>query len=103
MTQTLTFHPKFGLRIPAKTLREAGFQPKKTFVIKINTPIINIIPQKYEEEDEKDWLDELLKDPIAQKNFELIVKEAEEDIKAGRVYSADEVFAEIKRERSRKI
>ena len=103
MTTTITSHPKYGIRIPARFLKEAGIPTNRKYVIKINTPIINIIPQKYEEEDEKDWLDELLKDPIAQKNFELIVKEAEEDIKAGRVYSADEVFAEIKRERSRKI
>ena len=103
MTTTITSHPKYGIRIPATFLKKAGIPTNRKYVIKINTPIINIIPQKYEEEDEKDWLDELLKDPIAQKNFELIVKEAEEDIKAGRVYSADEVFAEIKRERSRKI
>ena len=100
MTQTLTFHPKQGIRIPAKTLLDAGFQPKKTFVVKINTPIINIIPEMYDEAEEKDWLDELLEDPIAQKNFDKILKKAEEDIKIGRVYSAEKVFAAIKKERS---
>lgn len=76
MTTTLTFHPKFGIRIPAATLREAGFQPKKTFVIKINTPIINIIPQKYEEE-EKDWLDEALETEEAQAYFEERIRQVE--------------------------
>lgn len=59
-TKAIKFHPKQGIRIPAKTLYDAGFTPQKAFVIKINTPIINIVPECYEAEEEKDWLDKAL-------------------------------------------
>ena len=96
MTQTLTFHPKFGIRIPAKILREAGFQPKKTFVIKINTPIINIIPQQYEEiEEEKDWLDEALETKEGKAYFREIIQETQEEYKAGKMQPIENLFKEL--------
>ncbi len=95
MTQTLTFHPKFGLRIPSKTLREAGFQPKKTFVIKINTPIINIIPQQYDDDKEKDWLDEALETEEGKAYFNERIAEADIEYKEGKLHNIEDVFAEI--------
>ena len=94
ITQTITANPKDGIRIPASILKKAGMPVNKGYVIKIKTPIINIVPQKNEKE-EKDWLDELLEDPIAQKNFERIVREAEEDYQAGRCRPIEELFKEM--------
>lgn len=91
MTQTLTFHPKFGIRIPAKTLREAGFQPKKTFVLKINTPIINIIPKVYENLAEDDWMNE----PEVIEELERRARDAEDDIKSGNIRPIEELFREF--------
>ncbi|HCA67000.1 MAG: hypothetical protein UW39_C0005G0036 [Parcubacteria group bacterium GW2011_GWC2_44_17] len=99
MTTTLTFHPKLGLRIPAKTLREAGFQPKKTFVITMNTPIIHIIPQQHDDEKEKDWLDEVLKTPEGKAYFNARADEASREYKDGKLHNIEDVFAEIEAER----
>lgn len=98
MTKTVTFHPKQGIRIPAKTLRDAGFTPKNAFVIKINTPIINIIPQKYNDED---WLDEALETPEGKAYFRQRIAEAEREYKAGKLHNIEDVFAEIDAEREK--
>ncbi len=95
MDTTLTFHPKQGIRIPAKTLLEAGFQPKKTFVVKINTPIINIIPQKFEEAEEKDWLDEALETKEGKEYFNERIRQVEAEYKAGKGGPIEELFKEL--------
>ena len=102
MTKTVTFHPKQGIRIPAKFLREAGFKEKKVFILKVKTPGIHITPQKQRVEEEKDWLDEALETPEGKAYFREIIAEAQEDIKKGRLYPVEEVFTEIHKERERK-
>ena len=77
-------------------MREAGFQPKKTFVIKINTPIINIIPQQYEEiEEEKDWLDEALETEEGKEYFRELIQEAEKEYREGKTRPIEELFQEL--------
>ena len=95
MDTTLTFHPKQGIRIPAKTLLEAGFQPKKTFVVKINTPIINIIPEMYEEAEEKDWLDEALETKEGKAYFRSRIEIAEKEYREGKTRPIEELFDEL--------
>lgn len=95
-TKTIKFHPKQGIRIPAKILYDAGFSPQKAFVIKINTPIINIIPEKYEaEEEEKDWLDEALETPEGKAYFQERAEEAEREYKEGKTRPIEELFKEL--------
>lgn len=95
MTKTITFHPKLGLRIPAKILREAGFQPKRAFVIKINTHIINLIPECYEAGEEKDWLDEALETPEGKAYFQERVEEVEREYREGKTRPIEELFKEL--------
>ncbi|MBI4359746.1 MAG: hypothetical protein HY564_01460 [Candidatus Jacksonbacteria bacterium] len=93
MTQTLTFHPKLGLRIPAQTLREAGFTAKK-YVVKINAvnvPVINIIPSIYKNLEEDDWMNA----PEVIEELERRARDAEEDIKAGKIKPIEELFREL--------
>lgn len=102
-TKTIKFHPKQGIRIPAKTLYDAGFTPQNAFVIRINTPVINIIPEKYEvEEEEKDWLDEALETREGKAYFQERAEEAEREYKEGKLHKIEDVFDEIKAERRKK-
>ncbi|MEK9165306.1 MAG: hypothetical protein AAB525_00390 [Patescibacteria group bacterium] len=104
MTKAVRFHPKQGLRIPASFLRGAGFKEQEEYVIRVSTPIINIIPIKYDagqEAEEKDWFDEAIETPKGKAYFKKVIDKAERDIKAGRLYSADAVFSEIKQERKK--
>ena len=94
------FHPKQGLRIPAPFLRQAGFKEKEEYVIKISTPIINIIPIEYridqtDQEEEKDWFDELLENPIARKNFDRILEETEQEYKEGKLQPIENLFKKL--------
>lgn len=67
----------------------------RKYVIKINTPIINIIPQKYEEEEENDWLDEALETPEGQAYFDERIRQVEEERKAGKGRPIEELFKEL--------
>lgn len=102
MTKTIKFHPKQGLKISPAILRQAGFPEKEEYVVKLNIPIINIIPANYTigKGLETDWFDELLEEPIARENFQKIIKQAEKDIQKGNLQKAEDVFAEIKKERA---
>ena len=91
MDTTLTFHPKQGIRIPAKTLLDAGFQPKKTFVVKINTPIINIIPRIYTDLADDDWMNA----PEVIEELERRARDAEDDIKNGNDKPIEDLFRDF--------
>lgn len=66
----------------------------RKYVIKINTPIINIIPQKYEEE-ENDWLDEALETPEGKAYFDERIRQVEKERKAGKGRPIEELFKEL--------
>ncbi len=95
MTTTITSHQKYGIHIPAPFLKEAGMPTNRKYVIKINTPIINIIPQKYEEEEGKDWFDEALETEDGKAYFRELVQEAEKEYHEGKTRPIEELFQEL--------
>ena len=100
MTQTIIITKNQDLKIPWKVLQEVDF-PVGKFRLSIKKPAIFIVPQK-DDEEEKDWLDELLEDPVAAKNFKRRIDIVEKEYREGKLQSAEEVFAEIKKERKMK-
>ena len=91
MTTTITSHPKYGIRIPATFLKKAGIPTNRKYVIKINAPIINIMPRVYEDLEEDDWMNA----PEVIEELERRARDAEEQIKIGKIKPIDELFREF--------